>query len=304
MINRKTYCSNCGKNGHYAKICPEPSISTGILIIKLEDDIKNILTDTNEIKNRYEEINNFNYERLCNLNKLELYKDKIKFLLIERKHSLNYIEFIRGLYDPYDLTKLNKMFKLMSKQEISNIKTKNFDKLWNDLWLKTAKKKIYKKEYTSSNNKFNIIKNNGSLNSLLLSGTFYDSPEWEIPKGRRNNFETNLECATRELFEETSLEESDYILLNNFFSLHDEFIGTNGNNYKHIYYIGVLNSEKNLDLINNSEVNKAKFVNIEDAVHLIRNYYESKIHILNKVFLFFLNLCEDNINDKVKNLII
>lgn len=84
MINRKTYCSNCGNNGHYAKICPDPSISTGVLIIKLDGDIKNILTNTNEIKNRYEEINNFNYERLCNLNKLELYKDKIKFLLIER----------------------------------------------------------------------------------------------------------------------------------------------------------------------------------------------------------------------------
>lgn len=297
MITRKTYCSNCGKSGHYAKICPEPNISVGIIMIKLDENLKYVITEIlSEIKNKYEEINNFNYKRLCNLSKLDFYKDKIKFLLIQRKHSLNYIEFIRGLYDIDDVDKLKKMFKLMSEEEINKIKNKNFKKLWNDLWLKTAKKKIYQKEYNESFKKFSIINNNGLLNNLLSIKSFYQSPEWEIPKGRRNNFETNLDCAIREIKEETSLDTDDYILLNNFFTLQDEFVGTNNVKYKHIYYLGIINTEKELKNIKNNEVDDISFVNIEESVSLIREYYQSKIMLINKVFLFILNLCEEHLN--------
>ena len=37
---------------------------------------------------------------------IKFFKDKIKFLLIRRKHSLNYIEFIRGRYDKNNLKNL------------------------------------------------------------------------------------------------------------------------------------------------------------------------------------------------------
>ena len=39
--------------------------------------------------------------------KINSSKDKIKFLMIRRKHSLNYVEFIRGRYNKTDTHCLN-----------------------------------------------------------------------------------------------------------------------------------------------------------------------------------------------------
>ena len=57
------YCNNCGNIGHYYRDCKYPILSYGII---LYDD-----TDKNDIK----------------------------IVLIERKNSISYIEFLRGKYD-------------------------------------------------------------------------------------------------------------------------------------------------------------------------------------------------------------
>lgn len=295
MALKKIYCSNCGKYGHENRQCSDPTISVGIICVFLNQEIKNNLLDNeNNISQYNENINNFNYKRLSNLSKIEYYKDKINFLLIERKHSLNYIEFIRGLYDVNDTNKLNKMFSLMSKKEHNMIKNKNFDTLWNKLWLNTAKRKEFKKEYILSKQKFEIISKNNVLDYLLNNGTKYETAEWELPKGRRNPSETNLQCAKREFLEETGYDDNKYSILNNMLNISDTFTGTNGKKYKHIYYIVLFNEDIKKNNINNKEVNKVSFLPWDQAITKIRPYYQSKIKLINDVFLFFMNLCEDN----------
>lgn len=293
MMSKNSYCSNCGKYGHINKTCSEPITSVGILCVMLDESIKNILKSN--ITDYDDNITNYNYKRLSNISKLEYYKDKIKFLLIERKHSLNYIEFIRGLYDVNDNNKLIKMFSLMSIEEHNMIKNNNFTNLWNNLWQKTAKKKEFKREFMDSKNKFNYLLKNDIIKKMLEIGTKYASTEWEIPKGRRNNNETNIECARREFFEETGYNENDYTVLNNLYSISDDFVGTNGKNYKHIYYIGLFTGEEH-DYVKSTEVSKTKFLNWDDAIIKVRPYYQSKIKILNDIFLLFLNLAEEKIN--------
>ena len=39
----------------------------------------------------------------------------------------------------------------------------------------------------------------------------YNYPEWGFPKGRKNENETNLDCAKREFIEETGLSNDDFI---------------------------------------------------------------------------------------------
>lgn len=292
-MSKNSYCSNCGKYGHINKICSEPIISVGILCVMLDDSIKNILKSN--ITDYDDNITNYNYKRLSNISKLEYYKDKIKFLLIERKHSLNYIEFIRGLYDVNDNNKLIKMFSLMSIEEHNMIKNNNFTQLWNNLWQKTAKKKEFKREFIDSKNKFNYLLKNNIIKKMLEIGTKYASTEWEIPKGRRNNNETNIECAKREFFEETGYNEYDYTVLNNLYSISDDFVGTNGKNYKHIYYISLFTGEEH-EYVKSTEVNKTNFLSWDDAIIKVRPYYQSKIKILNDIFLLFLNLAEEKIN--------
>ena len=78
--------------------------------------------------------------------------------MINRKDSLCYIDFIRGKYKLNNLEYINKLFSRMSKEEIENIKTQEFSKLWKSLWNIKNNNYLTKKEYIISNNKFYKIK--------------------------------------------------------------------------------------------------------------------------------------------------
>jgi len=295
---KKIYCSNCNKYGHSNKQCNEPIISVGIICISLD-----ISKNTNQITNKeLDNITNFNYSRLSNLNKIQFYKNKIKFLLVQRKHSLNYINFIRGLYNETDYEQLKEIFSYMSKEEINKIYKYDFSYLWSELWNKTANKKIYQKEYYDSMNKFNYLKDNNLIKKLYKIGSIYDSPEWEIPKGKKNYNETNLECAMREFNEETGINNDQYSIFKNIYTLHDNFIGTDSNNYRHVYYIGLYNNYENIDNINinniksKDEISQVKWCTWDEAISLIRPYHQNRINIINKVFLLMINLNEEDYN--------
>jgi hypothetical protein len=116
--------------------------------------------------------------------------DKIKILMVRRKQSLNYIEFVRGKYDLYNIQHLAKIFSLMTREENLKILSSNFDELWNEIWKETAKSKIYQKEFNLSKLKFEELKENNFFNLLEDSKlSQYNEPEWGFPKGRRNSNE-------------------------------------------------------------------------------------------------------------------
>lgn len=294
MTEKKKYCSNCGKFGHIVKECNLPITSIGIMCIKLDMDIS-INHLQKFLLNDYLEINNFNYSHLNNIHKINYYKNKIKFLLVKRKNSLNYIDFIRGNYDYNDIEHIQKMFSLMSKKEVKEIKEYNFDKLWNSLWKSTARQSQYMNEFYKSKKKFNYLKKNNIIDYFESD---YEDQEWELPKGKKNNQETNLNCAIREIYEETNLKDNDYTLLNNLFTFQDEFKGTNNVNYKHVYYLALSKNEvepkiETENVIQNKEVDDIGFFTWVDTIKLIRPYYESKQELINKIFLFMINIIED-----------
>ena len=78
----------------------------------------------------------------------------IKFLMIRRKHSLSYIEFIRGKYDVNNMDSIISLFKKMSPEEIDTISKNDFEYLWFDLWKKTSKSKLFQKEFKQSKEQF------------------------------------------------------------------------------------------------------------------------------------------------------
>jgi 8-oxo-dGTP pyrophosphatase MutT (NUDIX family) len=262
-------------------------ISVGIVCFKLDPSIYN--TFLNNIQNI--SYYNLNDHILKNIDKYEQYNKNIKFLLIKRKYSFNYIDFIRGNYNINDIdnTNLDKIFSLMSKSEIELIKNNDFTKLWNDLWLKNAYKKKYLDEMIESNKKFNYLKNSGFFNNIYSN---YDTTEWEIPKGRKNLNETNLNCAIREFKEETTLENKDYTLINIIDPTHDTFIGTNGKEYKHIFYHSLVNENINDINYSNHEIDSVNWCSWSELYDYIRPYNKNKINILTIIFLFIINICE------------
>ena len=74
----KIYCGNCGKKGHMYKQCKEPVTSLGII----------------------------------------MYNNKKQYLIVCRRHSIGFVDFIRGKYDLDDLFFIQKLFDDMTNEEI------------------------------------------------------------------------------------------------------------------------------------------------------------------------------------------
>jgi len=300
MNSPKNNCLNCGKYGHIVKFCKEPILSCGIICFNINSLFCNqINKHMNSYFNNIEiNITDYNLLHLNNLLQnselLLSYYNIVKILMVRRKHSLNYIEFIRGKYELETLKDKN-IFKLMSYDEIQKIKTNDFNLLWNELWTVTANDKIYKKEYNLSKTKFNILKKNNFYNLLDSMNDFiYTEPEWEFPKGRKNMYENNLNCATREFTEETHI---DLNLLNIIESLNitEDYVGTNMKNYRHIYYLAnsMTEIEVSQDNVQLNEIGDIAWFTIPEAIEKIRPYYNSKINLIQQIYFFIVNLITD-----------
>tara|TARA_Y100001958_G_C21247647_1_gene579261 strand:+ start:2692 stop:3399 length:708 start_codon:yes stop_codon:yes gene_type:complete len=220
---------------------------------------------------------------------IKINNDDKKILMINRKNSLCYIDFMRGKYKMNNLDYINKLISRMSIDEINNIKTKNFDYLWRTLW-NIPEKNNYKtkKEYIISYNKFTKIK------PFINYDIGFSDSEWEIPKGKKKKNETNKEAACRELEEETNIKSDDYEIVENIVPLIEKFKGEDNNNYTNIYYFGICNNDSNIffNKDNQDQINEIKdlgFLSKEDAIKKIRDYSFSKKQIILDTFEFINN---------------
>jgi len=301
MSNKKLYCINCGKNGHLIKECIEPVFSYGIICMKLDDTLNTPPQFIEKfLVNKLVDLEEFNFTNLKNLSKFDYYKNKIKFLLIQRKHSFSYVEFIRGKYDENNTEEVSELLNLMSKEEIKKILMYDLSFLWNDLWNKTSKHKNYQKEFEISQQKFNKLKENYNLIDLININELYDTPEWGFPKGRRDKNEKNLDCAIREFEEETSIDESKYIILNRLNTIEESVTGTYKSIYKLVYYLALAYNDIELTLDNEHqkcEIGDMKWLTFEEIIPKIRPYFKEKITMITKIYFLIINLIE-NINNE------
>ena len=280
------YCNNCGNYGHLYRNCKLPIMSYGILSFynekdELENKLKNGLE--NEGTNKY----------------------TTKLLMIQRKDSLCYIEFIRGKYTLENVDYIKVLLQNCSQNELVKLKTLTFDELWLDLWTQhECLNERTKKEYSKSKNTFEKLLNNEdkdyNLYSLIYStNSEFTTPEWEFPKGRRNHQEYNKDCAIREFKEETGIDISDINLIQNISPIIEEYYGTNGVKYRHVYYIAEYNGSKKHHIIDEecfeqySEIKDIQWFTKEECIEKIRKGNTTKLKIINDIFEFIKNYNED-----------
>lgn len=298
MNYKNIYCGNCGKKGHIYRNCYKPIISLGIICVKYDNE--NISDIIKNCKKRGKIFNRYTIsDILSNKSMVNLIKSKIKFLMVCRKHSLGYIELIRGNYNfenDNDITYVKNMFKLMTKKEIDIVKERDFDKLWNDLWVLENRSNLHKREYIHSKNRFEKlivgINNSNSINinldTFINSGSKWYEPEWEFPKGRRNIKESDINCAIREFEEETNFKPEEYQVLE-LNPISEIFMGNNGINYKHTYFFSqsLTNNLPNINddnMFQHIEISDIKWLSFDEALMKIRDYNIERKDILNKIF--------------------
>lgn len=295
---RNQFCLNCGRKGHIGKKCKDPLTSYGIMCFHLPDELYVYQKILESKYNRYPNatVNNINLFWFNNKNDatkpdveslVNLLKSKIKLLLIRRKNSLGFIEFMRGRYDVNDTHSVTHLIHQMTAEEREMLLKQDFDDVWVNLWKNNSRNKIYEREYQISFEKFK------ELDKTIIKETFpkYDIPEWGFPKGRRNYFEKDLECARREFNEETGLDDRDIIVLDRIYPLTEVFTGTNMIKYKHVYFLGTVDSLKPLSAENNDlqqqEVGDISWFSYDEAMNHIRPYHSERKKLVDD-FIYFL----------------
>lgn len=229
-------CINCGYSGHTSKNCNFPITSFGIIAYKI-------------------------------------IKKNVYYLMVQRKDSLCYTEFIRGKYDIKNIKYISKLLQNMTKIEHERIKQNDFDFLWSSMWINNSNN--MRKEYVNSSNKFKIIKNGYKLKSkddiLYIDLSFligekcnlYEN-EWEFPKGRRKINEKDINCALREFEEESGINKNTMILEDNCKQYEEIFIGKNNLRYRNIFYLASY-SKNNIDEVFFKNTNTDQIKEIKDV---------------------------------------
>ncbi len=167
--------------------------------------------------------------------------NRYEILMIKKRNTYAFVEFVRGIYDPCKDCDLEYMFSLMTIVEKSMIQTRDFATLWNycnGAFNKNQDKAVYAR----SLRKYNILIARGEdVLKNLVSNTKNATLLWEIPKGRANKKETPIISAMREFEEETGLNKESYRILMNEGPIEYTFIDC-GVRYKYIYYLAVMDS--------------------------------------------------------------
>jgi len=271
-----SHCNNCGISGHTFNNCKFPITSVGIIAFR------------------------YNAEK------------QLEYLLIRRKDTIGYIEFMRGKYSLNNKLYLLNIISEMTRAEKEKILNEDFDTLWFGLWgdcvcnqfrseEKNARDKFeaVKMGITINSNSIGTMQNalanrvghsitnayQYSLQSLIAeSETDWTEPEWGFPKGRHNNLEKDLACGLREFEEETGYPTHSIKILQNILPYEEIFTGSNYKSYKHKYYLGNIHlTQEPYKPYQDTEISKITWCTYETAIKLIRPYNLEKLDMFAKI---------------------
>ena len=250
------YCNNCGNQGHKLNSCDKPITSCGLVCFSKENS-------------------------------------NTKYLMIRRRHSFAYFDFLMAKYDMKDPVYIQGLFNNMTNYERNKISNSQFNYLWNNLWSIKKTETISKKNRSGFYKgiiKFNILKNGISLEGdeklydikyfINHSTKSYRLPEWNFPKGRRERTESDYDCALREFSEETNFNPCDFKINENlkFDNLHT---GNNGKIYKTVLFGAEYNKKTSSrfhmrNRYQKEEVGDMKWMTKDEILSVFRDYEHEK----------------------------
>jgi len=245
-MKKYMFCNNCGKQGHLYHRCKKPISSIGIIAFRKV-------------------------------------KGDFQYLMICRKDSLGYVDFMRGKYPLYNEIYIQNIIDEMTMEEKDKLITNKFRVLWNDLW-GIFPNSQYRGEEKHSSEKFENIKKIRLEEFIQKSKTNWKTPEWGFPKGRRNYQENDLTCALREFQEETGFSKYQFNIITNLMPFEEIFLGSNMKSYKQKYFVAFIREGvKPRDNFQQSEVSEMKWASLGECLKHIRPYNYEKKEIIRRI---------------------
>lgn len=218
-------CANCGKMGHVYKVCKSPISSFGVICVRRHEG-------------------------------------RLQYLMVQRKFSLCFVEFIRGNYTLQNKNYIMQLLENMTSDERTNLLTGPFERIWAQFWSKDSSNGgFFVREFNKAQQLYNKLRRGYWIKStthpdiadffclstgLLQTQSVYDETEWGFPKGRRNINESDVDCAKREFHEETTVSLSDIMMHPNVKPVEEVFIGINHIKYRHVYYVAHVNDKSHI----------------------------------------------------------
>ena len=136
----------------------------------------------------------------------------VETLLISKRYTYEYFEFVQGkkftIGKKIPTNVIMSMLNKMTLDEKMDILSLNFDQMWYRIWLTENKHATYFQSKTKFEQIF--LADDGEWLKSLISKSTNSDRIWEIPKGRKNKNEPDINCAVREFGEETNIEKKYY----------------------------------------------------------------------------------------------
>jgi|Laugresu1bdmlbsd_1035121.scaffolds.fasta_scaffold00002_29 ADP-ribose pyrophosphatase YjhB (NUDIX family) len=252
----KYFCNNCNRTNHVYNNCRAPITSIGVIAFRCGDTGP-------------------------------------EFLMIRRRDSFGFVDFIRGKYSLNDEAYIQRIIDEMTMTEKSNLLRLTFEQLWRLLWGEYTRGSQYKNEEHISFEKYRqvlggIRTKDGRIKTLHQfideSTTRWTETEWGFPKGRRNYNEKDLPCALRECLEETGYDIGVDNVIQNIAPFEEIFMGSDMKCYKQKYFLAMVDLDKKPKKAHDiMEVGLMKWMTFEECISTIRPYNLEKIGIVSKI---------------------
>jgi hypothetical protein len=296
--SKHKYCNNCHKYGHPYHQCKMPITSYGLIVFRKRPvDQKTELdySHRNDVRSFVGELGS------ATLDNGKSSTNVIEYLMIRRRDTLGFIDFMRGKYSVYDKSYILNMMVQMTILEKTRLLTQPFGDIWRELWggEPVSLNMQYRNEEQISRDKFNTLRSGVllkhdfyTLETLIQSSKNDQKQEWEFaewgfPKGRRNYQEKDYDCAVREFCEETGYTQcaDKLVSIQNIMPFEEIFTGSNYKSYKHKYYLTYMPYEESIRecAVQSSEVSCSEWKTYEDCMSSIRYYNVEKKRILENV---------------------
>ena len=256
LDTNKYFCNNCNRTNHVYNNCRAPITSIGVIAFR------------------------------CGHTGPE-------FLMIRRRDSFGFVDFIRGKYSLNDEAYIQRIIDEMTMAEKANLMRLTFEQLWRLLWGDYTRGSQYKNEEQVSYEKYRqvlggIRTKDGRIKNLQQfideSTKRWTETEWGFPKGRRNYNEKDLPCALRECLEETGYDITAENVIQNIAPFEEIFMGSDMKCYKQKYFLAMVDLDKKPKKAHDiMEVGLMKWMPFDECIQAIRPYNLEKVGIVRKI---------------------